>query len=78
MRRKFDHNPIIQPVFSKESKMTKLTLDHANKKIWGVCSGLANWSGIDATIVRVVFVLATLFGFGSALLLYIALGLILD
>lgn len=58
--------------------MTKLTLDRANKKIWGVCSGLANWTGIDATIVRVVFVLATLFGFGSALLLYIALGLLLD
>jgi len=59
-------------------KMKKLTLDRANKKIWGVCSGLANWSGIDATIIRIVFVLATLFGFGSALLVYVALGLILD
>ncbi|MCC6482957.1 PspC domain-containing protein [Sphingorhabdus sp.] len=58
--------------------MTKLTLDRANKKIWGVCAGLANWTGMDATVIRVIFVLATLFGFGSALLIYVALGLILD
>ncbi len=25
--------------------MTKLVLDRANKKIWGVCAGLANWTG---------------------------------
>lgn len=78
MNPKFDLPPIVNPVTSKESKMTKLVLDRANKKIWGVCAGLANWTGIDATIVRVVFVLATLFGFGSALLIYVALGLILD
>lgn len=58
--------------------MTKLTLDRANKKIWGVCAGLANWTGMDATVVRMIFVLATLFGFGSAILIYVALGLILD
>ena len=58
--------------------MTKLVLDRANKKIWGVCAGIANWTGMDATVVRVIFVLATLFGFGSAILIYVALGLILD
>ena len=58
--------------------MTKLTLDRANKNICGVCAGLANWTGADATVIRIVFVLATLFGFGSALLIYVALGLILD
>jgi phage shock protein C len=78
MNPKFDLPPVIKPVSSKESKMTKLSLDRANKKIWGVCAGLANWTGVDATVIRVVFVLTTLFGFGSALLIYIALGLILD
>ena len=58
--------------------MTKLTLNRANKKILGVCAGLADWSGIDAIIVRVAFVLATLIGFGSPILIYVALGLILD
>jgi phage shock protein C len=78
MNPKFDLPPVVTPVTSKESKMTKLTLDRANKKIWGVCAGLANWTGVDATVIRIVFVLATLFGFGSALLIYVALGLILD
>jgi phage shock protein C len=78
MNPKFDLPPVVKPVTSKESKMTKLTLDRANKKIWGVCAGLANWTGVDATVIRIVFVLATLFGFGSALLIYVALGLILD
>jgi phage shock protein PspC (stress-responsive transcriptional regulator) len=74
---KFEHQPIISHA-KGNNKMSKLTLDRTNKKIWGVCGGLANWTGIDATIVRIIFVLATLFGFGSALLVYVALGLILD
>jgi phage shock protein C len=71
-------DPVIKPVNGSKMKMTKLMLNHSNKKIWGVCSGLADWTGIDATIVRIAFVIATLVGFGSALLIYIALGLILD
>ena len=71
---KFD----IRPLKEKKKTMTKLTLNRANKKILGVCAGLADWSGIDAMIVRVAFVLATLIGFGSPILIYIALGLILD
>lgn len=62
----------------KKKSMTKLTLNRTNKKILGVCAGLADWSGIDATVVRVAFVLTTLIGFGSPVLIYIALGLILD
>ena len=72
---KFD----IRPLDEKKKKfMTKLTLNRANKKILGVCAGLADWSGIDAMIVRVAFVLATLIGFGSPILIYVALGLILE
>ena len=72
---KFD----IRPLDEKKKKfMTKLTLNRANKKILGVCAGLSDWSGIDTMIVRVAFVLATLIGFGSPILIYVALGLILD
>jgi phage shock protein C len=71
---KFD----IRPLEEKKKSMTKLSLNKANKKILGVCAGLSDWSGIDTTIVRVAFVLATLVGFGSPILIYIALGLILD
>jgi phage shock protein C len=68
----------ITPIKKRTQKMTKLMLDRTNKKIVGVCAGLADWSGIDATVIRILFVLATIFGFGSALLIYIALALILD
>ena len=58
--------------------MARLVLDKANKKILGVCAGLANWSGIDPMIVRLTFAVATLIGFGSPILIYILLAMILD
>ncbi|NJM49818.1 MAG: PspC domain-containing protein [Sphingomonadales bacterium] len=58
--------------------MNKLTLDKENKKIWGVCSGFANWAGIDTGLVRLGFVIAALVGVGSPILIYLVLGLILD
>lgn len=54
----------------------KFLLDKSNAKMMGVCSGLANWSGLDVTIWRLIFVLATIFGMGSAIIIYIAIGLI--
>lgn len=53
-------------------------LDQTNGKLMGVCAGLANRFGWDATLVRVGFALATVFGFGSAILVYLAIGLIAD
>lgn len=43
----------------------KLAKSKGNKKIAGVCGGLAEYFGIDATIVRLIFALSFLFiGFG--------------
>jgi phage shock protein C len=68
----------ITPIGERKIKMTKLMLNRANKKIVGVCAGLADWSGLDVTVIRILFVLATIFGFGSALLIYVVLALVLD
>lgn len=46
------------------------------KKIFGVCSGLANYFDTDATIVRLLFVVA-FFGFGMGLLIYVVMALIM-
>lgn len=51
-------------------------LDKTNAKLAGVCSGIGNYFGIDAMLVRIGFVAATLFGFGSPILIYIAVALI--
>ena len=51
-------------------------LNKSEGKIMGVCAGIADYSGIDATIVRIAAVLLTLFGFGSTVVVYLIIGLI--
>ncbi len=51
-------------------------LDKANAKFMGVCSGIANWAEIDVTMVRILWVLAVLFGIGAPILIYLLIGLI--
>jgi phage shock protein PspC (stress-responsive transcriptional regulator) len=53
-------------------------LDKPNGKVFGVCSGIGNYFGIDPLIVRLGFVLGTLIGFGSFILIYLAIALIAD
>ncbi|GMN03995.1 PspC domain-containing protein [Erythrobacter sp. MTPC3] len=53
-------------------------LDKSNAKIFGVCSGLANATDIDATIWRIGLVVATLLGVGLTIPIYIAVALIAD
>lgn len=43
-----------------------------DRMLAGVCAGVADYFGIDATLVRIVMVLAVLLGFGAGILLYIA------
>ena len=54
------------------------SLDRRNGKLMGVCAGIGRHFGIDTTLVRVGFVLGTLLGFGSFILIYLAIGLIAD
>lgn len=38
----------------------KLTRSHYDRKIAGVCGGVAEYFGIDSTIVRILFILFAL------------------
>lgn len=58
--------------------MNKLALSKSNKKIAGVCGGIADWANIDASIVRIIFVAATILGAGSPVIVYILMALILN
>jgi phage shock protein C len=53
----------------------RLTRSEDDRMIAGVCGGLAAHYGIDATVVRLGFVLLTLFG-ASGIMLYLVLWLI--
>ena len=58
-------------VFKKmpQTQVKKLYRSQADRKIAGVCGGLACYFGADATIVRLLFLVALLMG-GSAILVY--------
>lgn len=47
-----------------------------NKMIAGVCGGIANYLGIDPTIVRIAYVLMVLFA-GFGILLYVILWIVM-
>ena len=49
----------------------------ANKKLAGVCGGLAEYFGLDASIVRIVWLLATIFTAFAGVLIYIILMIIM-
>jgi len=48
-----------------------------DRKLFGVCGGLAEYFGVDSTLVRIVFIFVVLASFGWALLLYIILGFVM-
>lgn len=57
--------------------MARLRLSRTDKIILGVCGGLAPHFGIDTTILRILFVIATIFGFGSPIIVYLVLYLVM-
>jgi phage shock protein PspC (stress-responsive transcriptional regulator) len=46
------------------------------KKLFGVCSGLANYFDIDPTVMRIIFLVTFLF-FGTGGLLYLILWIVM-
>ena len=53
----------------------KLYRSRTNRQVAGVCGGLAQYFNIDATLIRVLFVLLAVLG-GSGLVLYLAMWII--
>ena len=49
---------------SESAPFKKLTLSASDKKIAGVCGGLAEYFAIDSTLVRLIWVLLALAGVG--------------
>ena len=48
----------------------------ANKKIAGVCGGLADYFGLDASIIRIVWLLCVLLG-GFGFLAYLIMWIVM-
>ncbi|WP_277595976.1 PspC domain-containing protein [Prevotella marseillensis] len=54
----------------------KLYLSDKDRKIAGVCGGLADYFGIDSTIVRILWALAVMVSYGTGFILYLVFWLI--
>jgi phage shock protein C len=59
------------------SQNKKLFKSRTDKKLSGVCGGLAKYFGISSTMVRLIFAIATIFGYGGMILIYLALAIAL-
>ncbi len=60
----------------EDRSTARLRRNTAYRVCFGVCGGLAEYLALDAALVRVAFVIATLWG-GIGLMLYIVLAIIL-
>ena len=54
----------------------RLRKSHTDKKICGVCGGIAEYFDIDSTLVRLAAIVATLLGF-SGLIAYIIAAIVM-
>ena len=59
------------------ARRTQLVRSRQDRVVGGVCGGFAAFTGIDATLIRVLLVAATVFGLGSPVLLYAAAWLLM-
>jgi phage shock protein PspC (stress-responsive transcriptional regulator) len=65
--------PQPQPAYQPAYQPKRLVRRSDDRMIAGVCSGIADYLGVDVTLVRVLAVVGTIFGFGSLLVAYIIL-----
>ena len=53
---------------------TKFYLDKENRKWLGVCAGIADYTGVDVSVIRIGFVAALFFSGGNLLLAYLIIA----
>lgn len=59
-----------------DKQVRKLRRSQSDRMVAGVCGGAAKLLGVDAAILRIILVAATLLGFGTGALVYIACWLL--
>jgi phage shock protein C len=60
---------------SAMAETRKLYRSRSNRQVAGVCGGLAEYFNLDATLIRILFVVLAVLG-GSGLVLYLAMWII--
>jgi phage shock protein C len=65
----------LQPQQPQPLQPRKLYRSQTNRMVAGVCGGLAEYFNVDATLIRILFVVLTVFG-GAGLVLYLAMWIL--
>ncbi len=55
----------------------KLYRSKTDRKIFGVLGGFAKYFGIDATILRIIYVLLSIFVIGCPIIIYLIVALVI-
>ncbi len=63
-----DHSP--SRLSEQPPSRTRFYRDKRNGKFLGICSGIADYTGFDVTLVRICLIAAIIMGSGAPLLLY--------
>ena len=56
------------------SLIKSFRLDKRNAKLAGVCSGIADYTGWDVTLIRIATVLGTILAWGGLILVYVLIA----
>lgn len=56
--------------------LKKLYRSSRDKKLFGLCGGLAEMFNVDATLLRILLIVVTIFTSGAVILIYIIAGLV--
>lgn len=55
----------------------QLFRSRTQRMVGGVCGGLAEYLNMDVTIIRLLFVLGVIFGFGSLFIVYLVMLIVI-
>jgi phage shock protein C len=57
-------------------RKTRFYRDKRNGKWLGVCSGIADYTGLDVTVIRIAVILLTILGSGATLIAYVVSAMV--
>ena len=60
-----------------DNNMKKLVRSSTNRMVCGVCGGIGEYLNVDPTVIRLVWLLAALAGFGTGAVVYVIAAVII-
>jgi phage shock protein C len=69
-----EQHPASTPPYAPSKRLTRSTDD---RWLSGVCGGVAQYTGVDANLIRLLVVLGTVLGLGSLLVAYVVAWIVM-